>query len=305
MSNIQYTSLSVLQPIKLNYTYSTTEPLLKQHTTYNTGLNTYILKGTNLFQDVSFNNETCLVLTSSINLSSVFATQLFENSFFGTILLKPRSSQVYYVAYNNILNSLYLSPSGSQIYVAPISATNEVELFVNRQYIQVEENYPYNVYLTEKPLDLESIHRQRFICTVQNNTISFKTRTKDGYRYIGFGTDGELRATGVILNNTVLNDYIFNVEFVAVNTGVHGFIPINNFVTYYFDIEGASDNKNLLINKHIDDNPTNFLVSFTFENINDNTATVNIANLKNVVTPAGGAATIDNSYTKTAIATTN
>jgi hypothetical protein len=303
MSNIVYKSLSALKPINLNYSYNSTEPLLKQQITYDTGLNTLVLEGTNQFQDVSFNNDTCLVLTSSLNLSAFFTTKLFENNFFGSVILRDRNSDISYVSYNPFLNSLYLSPSASQIYIQPVSGTNEVELKVEKKYIQVKENYPYEIILNDKTLDPESIYRQRFIINIQNNTISLKTKTDSGYRYLGFCTDGVLRATGTILNNTILNDYIFNVEYVAVNTGVYGFIPVNDYLTYYFDFESGANNKNLIVNKKVDNNPNNFLLSFTFEDINNNNTNINIANLKNVVTPGGGLPTINNSYTKTVSAT--
>jgi len=303
MADIQYESLSALQPLKLNYSFNTREPLLARRTTYDTGLNTYTLQGTKAFQDVSFNNETCLVLTSAVSLSSVFSTKLFENNFFGSVLLKPRNSTIYYVAYNSILNSLYLTPSGSQIYILPIPATNEVELVIERKYLQVDEFYPYEITLNERSLDPESIHRQRFICTVQGNTISFKTKTNFGYRYLGICSDGVLRATGTVLNNSVFNDYVFNVEYVAVNTGTHGFIPVNDYITYFFDFENNINNKNLIVNKTFTDNPNNYLLSFTFEGITDTDTNINIANLKNIATPSGGIATVDNSYPKLPITT--
>lgn len=300
MSNIQYKTLSDLAPIKLNYTYNTAETLQDQYISYNTGLNIHFLNGTNSYQDISFNNETCLILTSAVNLKDVFLTKIFENNFFGSVLLKPRNSNIYYVTYNTILNTLDLSLSGTQIYIAPVSGTNEVELFIEKKYLQVEVEYPYNVFLSEKSLDPESIYRQRFTYNLQNNTITFKTKTNTGDRYIGFDTDNVLRATGCILNESVLNDYVFIVEYVAVNTGEYGFIPNNDYITYYFDFENTTNNKNVTINKTFNDNPNNFLLSFTFNDINknDNSTNMNIANLKNIVTPAGGIATIDNSYSK-------
>lgn len=304
MSNIEYKSLSALQPIKLNYTYKAIEPLISQKTTYDTGLNTYTLQGTDQFQDVSFNNDTCLVLTSSVNLSAFFTSKLSENTFFGSVWLRPRTSTIYYIAYNSILNSLYLSPSASQIYVSPVPGTNEVELTIERKILQVKENYPYEVFLGEKSLDPESIDRQRFICVLQGNTVAFKTKTNSGYRYLSFCSDGFVRATGTVLNESVLNDYVFNIEYIAVNTDRYGFIPVNEYLTYYFDFEDGTNNKTLAVNKTFTDSPNNFLLSFTFDNITDNTANINIANLKNISTPAGGLATVNNSYPKPA-ATTN
>lgn len=302
MSNVQQFFLSALQPVKLNYTYNTTEPLENEQTTYNTGLNVYTLQGTKHFQDISFNNETCLILTSSVNLNSLFTTKFFDTGFFGSVYLKPRSSSIYYVSYNKNINSLFLSTSSTQVYILPVSGTNEVELKVDKKYVQVKEAYPYEILLSDRSLDAENIHRQRFICTIQNNTATFKTKTNTGYRYLGIGSDTILRANGVVLNESVLNDYIFNIEYVAVMTNAHGFVPINDYVTYYFDFESGINNKNLVVNKTVTDNPNNFLLSFTFDNITEeNKTNINIANLKNVVTPSGGIATVDNSYSKTSL----
>jgi len=306
MIDIQYLPLSSLNPIELKYSYNTVENLQQRNITYETGLNVSVLKGTENFQDISFNNETCLILTSSISLSAFFIAQFFENNFFGSVLLQPRIFPVsipslYYVGYSKETNNLFLSTSGTPIYISPVSGTNEVELFVNRQYVQVDEKYPYEINLNRLSLDPESIHRQRFICTIHNNTISFRTKTSSGERYLAISNDGVMRATGTVLNNAVINDYIFNVQYVAVNTGTHGFIPINDFITYYFDIESLAENKTLAVNKQINNSSTNFLISLPFTDIDSNNAKINIANLKNIITPAGGIASYDNSYTKTVI----
>jgi hypothetical protein len=302
MIDIQYLPLSSLTPVELKYSYNTVEPLQQKNTTYETGLNVSTLKGTESFQDVSFNNETCLILTSSVSLSAFFNTLFFEKGFFGSVLLQPRRFfPLGYVAYNEEINNLFLSTSATHIYISPVSGINEVELFVNRQYVQVNEKYPYEVTLNNLSLDPESIHRQRFVCTIHNNTISFRTKTNTGERYLAISNDGVMRATGTVLNNAVLNDYIFNVQYIAVNTGTHGFVPVNDFVTYYFDIESLVENKTLAVNKHINNSSTNFLISLPFTDINNNNARINIANLKNIVTPSGGIASYDNSYTKTVI----
>jgi hypothetical protein len=298
MIEIQHLSLSALQPVDPAYSYSSIEPLQKKHITYNSGLNVVSLYSTENFQDIAFNNETCLILTSSVHLSSFFTAQLFENNFFGSVYLRPRRSEIFYWAYNPRQNSVYLSLSATQVFISPVPGTKEVELLINREYVQVDVNYPYEVTLNSQTLDPESIHRQRFVCTIQDGTATFRTKTNSGDRYLGFSNDGVLRATGTVLNNAVLNDYVFNIEYIAVNTGLHGFIPVNDYVTYYFDIEGLTQNKTLAINKKISNIPTNYLLSFPFNSITDNTTNINIANLKNVVTPDGGPASIDNSYTK-------
>ena len=112
-----------------------------------------------------------------------------------------------------------------------------------------------------------------------------------------------LRATGVILNETIVNDYIFKCIPITVTALKKGFDATNRWTTYFYDFENGAENKTLAINKSID-TPTNFLLDFP---INSATVTgkaqINIANLKTSVTPVGTPATIDNSYNKTVITT--
>lgn len=304
MSSLYLNSLSALTPIRLKYSYNSQENLVDNYITFNTGLKTSTLQSTDNFQDISFNNETCLLLTSAVNLDKVFSAKVEENSFFGAVFLKPQDSAAYYVAYDKILNTVYLSPVPNQIYISPVSGTNEVELFIEKQRIQINKNYPFEAYLSYNSLDPESIHRQRFICNIQNKKMTLKTKTSSGYRYLAFCNDTVLRATGTVLNESTINDYVFDVEYVGINVHDIGFTPVNDYITYFFDFESSKNNKNLTINKTVESNPNNLLMTFAFDEVFNGTSNINIANLKNVATPAGGLATVNNTYTKE-IVTTN
>ena len=306
MAEIVYKSLSSLSPIELKYQYHRDEELQASINTYQEGYSFYEVDGLDGFQDVAINKNSCFVLTPTVELNSIFTptTKIDLGKLPGSILLQPRDSFIYYISYREINNTFNQSLSASTFYVAPIENTNEVELFVNNKYVQVNAVYPYVVYLNEKTLDPEEIYRQRFEIIYQNNLITFKTKTDSGYRYLALNNDNTLRAVGLILNDTPINDYVFKCIPVTTSTINRGFNPTNNWVTYFFDIESEVDNKTVTVNKDLTDNKTNLLLDFPLEQAAElGTVNVNIANLKTAVTPSGGPAPFNNSYTKNVITT--
>jgi hypothetical protein len=307
MAEIVYKSLSSLSPIELKYQYHRDEELQASVNTYQEGYSFYEVDGFNDFQDVAINKDSVFVLTPTVELSSVFTptTRIDIGKLPGSIILQPRNSSIYYISYKELTNTFNLTlTSASTFYVAPIEGTNEVELFVNNQYVQVDTAYPYVVYLNEKTLDPEEIQRQRFELVYQNNLISFKTKTDSGYRYLALNNDNTLRAVGLILNDSIVNDYVFKCIPVTTSTLNRGFNPTNNWVTYYFDVESEAENKTVTINKDFVDNKTNLLIDFPLEKAAETgTININIANLKTAVTPSGGPASINNAYTKNVITT--
>ena len=304
MANVFYKSLSSLSPIILKYQYNRNEELVSSNTFYTNGYNTSNLQSLNRYQDIAINKGTCFVLTSSISLSSFFSAP--EENRIGklpvSILLQPRFSSNFYVTYKENSFSMSLSSDASFFYISEIKDSNQVEIFVNNKILQIEKNYPYQAYLSDRPLYGVNLHRQRFNVVYQNNNISFYTLTDSGYRYLALNKyDYTLRATGTLLNNSVYNDYIFNCVPITSTTQQLGFKPTNDWVTYYFDIESGAENKSVAVNKDL--NPvSNFLLDFPVETaIKSGTATINIANLKTNTTPTGGPASIDNTYIKNTI----
>jgi len=307
MAEIVYKSLSSLSPIELKYQYHRNEELQASVNTYQEGYSFYEVDGFNGFQDVAINKDSVFVLTPTVELSSVFTstTRIDIGKLPGSIILQPRNSFKYYISYKELTNTFNLTLTAASIfYVAPIEDTNEVELFVNNQYVQVDATYPYVVYLNSKSLDPEEIQRQRFELVYQNSLITFKTKTDSGYRYLALNNDNTLRAVGLMLNDSWVNDYVFKCLPVTTSTINRGFSPTNNWVTYYFDVESETENKTVTINKDFTDNKTNLLIDFPLEQAAETgTININIANLKTAVTPSGGPAPVNNAYTKNVITT--
>jgi hypothetical protein len=297
MASITYKSLSSLQPIELKYQYFKDENLKVSKTSFQDGYTFYRVEGFENYQDAVINRDSCFVLTSAIKLNNVFepAKTYVYGELPGTALIQPSTISLYYATHDTVKNEITLALSGTPFYFSPIKNTNEIEILINNQYLQIEETYPYKAYLSFQPLRSEEIKRQRFICIYQNKSITFKTLTKDGYRYLAFGSDNVMRAIGVMFNSSAVNNYVFGCVPLTLDSTSINFDPQNSWVTYYLQLNQEKRNKNYSINKEfvID---TNYLVDFPIEEaIRSGKATINIANLKTNVTPLGGPAPIDNS----------
>jgi hypothetical protein len=291
MPNVTYKPLSSLSPIQLKYDYSREEELNTKTFCFREGLAVNTIEGLNVFQDVSINRNTCLALTNTTYLSSIFKTPDLNNTinrYPTTIKLSRRNDSSKFISFDsgkNILKSDENNPS--TFYLSPVSNTKQVEIFIEGKYVQVKQNYPFDVYLQEDTLDPEEIERQRFFINYQDNFISFKTLTTSGYRYLCLTSDNILRAVGCVLNNVVVNDYIFNCISVTDNNASLGFLPTNNWVSYYHDTQ-IIENKTVNINKDKSDILTNFLLDFPVEKtVTEGACYINVANLKTHVTPQG------------------
>jgi hypothetical protein len=309
MANVNYVTLSSLSPIELNYQYNRNESLVSTTNSFKNGYNTYNIQGLTNYQDVVINKNSCFVLTSAVNLNTLFKTSNTNNigTLPGSVLLQPRnvSNQSYYITYKNS-NFILDNQSGSSIfYIEPVPGTNQVELHINNLYLQVSKDYPYNVTLSNISLGSNELSRQRFYVVYQNSIIQFYTLTSSGYRYLSFNQyDFSLRATGLVLNNSTYNECVFICTPVTTTSMQQGFTPDNDWVTYYYDIETGTENKTLSVNKDFNGLATNFLLDFPVEPaVESGSITINIANLKTNLTPTGGPAPVDNTYVKGVITT--
>lgn len=305
MATITYKSLTALQPIELSYNYYKNESLIKKIQGYTEGYNFSYLEGLDNFQDLTINRNTCFILTSSIYLNNLFTDikELTLGLLPGTINIQPRNSSIYYLGYDfdeDAVVSTFLDPQN--FFIVPIN-NKEIEIKVGSFYLEVDDNYPYQIRANNLILTESQIRRRRFLFTYQNGIISLIAQTKDGNRYLALGNDNILRATGVIMGNNPVTDYIFTAKEVTKNKITYNFKPGNTWTTYYLDFTNQTLNTTTTINKKIDNLQTNFLISFPVGK-HSNTAEINIASLKTNYTPTGVPATVDNTYTEN-IVTTN
>ena len=113
-----------------------------------------------------------------------------------------------------------------------------------------------------------------------------------------------MRAVGLILNSSVVNDYVFKCFPVTGDTLAYGVSPANSWITYFYDIESGTNNKTVVINKSVQPTKTNLLIDLPIEGAAETgEVNINVANLKTFVTPSGGPAPIENSYDKSVITT--
>jgi hypothetical protein len=305
MASIVYKSLSSLSPIELVYQYYKDEELKSSVKTYRDGQSFYKIEGFNNFQDITINRNSLFVLTSAVNLTQIFQSSqdISLGKLPGSVQLRPRFDSINYIKHNLVNNTFKKTLNfASTFYIQPVVNSNEVELLVNNKFVQVEPEYPYTVVLGDRTLDIESINRQRFEVLYQDNLIAFRTLTNSGYRYLAFNNDNVLRAVGVILSNSVINDFLFQCFPVSVTTINQGFTPSNNWVTYYFEVENKNKNKSVTLNKVLAPTQTHLLIDLPIERAAaEGSVNINIANLKTELTPSGGPAPISNTYEKQVI----
>lgn len=303
MSVLTYQPITSLVPIKPVYRFYKEEPLNTTNVIFRSGYNFINLDGFNNFQDITISNSSCFILTSSISLSSFFKNDSKKElgQLPGSVILQSKETSVFYAGYDKDNNLIVNSFEPVVFLLYPVN-DSEVELKVNGMFVQVDETYPYHVRLNKTPLNEDEIHRQRFIYYYHNNTLTLKTLTSSGYRYLSFTKDGTMKATGFILNIATLHNYALQVFEVTTDSLEYGFQPKNSWVTYFQDFESQANNENLSINKVFSDTAINFLVNFELKNsITTGEAPINIANLKTEFTPTGGPAPVDNTYEKTII----
>jgi hypothetical protein len=298
MSIIRYKNLLDLAPVKLDYTYKTQETLKQTLKHYINGLSYYSFKGFNNFQDLAINKNSCFVLTSAISLQNIFTnnTKLEFGDLPVTVQIQSQQSLNQFANYNLEKNVIENSSTPINFLIYRIPGTNLVEIKVNTKYLQVDANYPYQVRLNDKPLDTTDIHRQQFECVyLENNLITLKTKTDQGFRYLSFTQDKTMKATGIMLNNAPIHNYFLKIIPVTSKEIDFNFKPNNSWVTYYQDFKTQAENGSVTVKENYPNTPINFLIDFTIKNIPEtNSGKLNIANLKTNYTPAGGPAPTNN-----------
>ena len=283
-------SLTALQPIKFNYNYNTTEPLAGNYLYIYNNWSFYNHQALVNFKDAAFSKNTYLALTDVKSLNDTLYKETTTRSIgqiSGTVYLKFNNKYV------SLLNgNLFLgSPCGRQTTKALISIVpienSLVELKIGKKTIKIDESYPYTARLQETALDEDS-SLGKFEMEYDSGVASFKIKTPEGYRFLSYGKDNVIRAVGVELNSTIVNNYHFEVEFKTRSSITYGFTPTTDEVSYYNEIDSYDNKFNVLL-KHKTEKLTNLLISCpTNEMSKDEEADINISLLKTNYSSSGG-----------------
>lgn len=300
MTTISINNLQGLVPITFDYQDFKTVHVAKEANFFDNGLsvNDYnIFKNVN---DVSFNNSTCLVLTDIQKLNNYIHGDN-ESYTFGDIpvdiSLQPTYSTSEYVSYDIQSKTFKTSNIRSIFNVSKINkGSNKVHITFDGSPVAVAADYPYTLYVAKKK-DLLYMDENLYIFTINfidDSTITLHTTTRSGDRFLCVGVDNTLMLTGCMLGLVPLQPYLFRVQKQSLPVKDRDFIDQNKWVTYFMSAQDR-ENNSTVEPKNILSAVNNFLVSFPVDKIiNNDTVSINIANLKNNFTPTGASINIDN-----------
>jgi hypothetical protein len=260
-------SLSALSPVKLKYSFNSTEPLRTQllADSSNMRFRTHELLNNN--KDIAISKHTMLALTDIKSMNSVFAEEpttigvgKIAGSFY-LILQNSSFSEESERIVKFLGNTFFMGGRGElAIFHLNLLASGKYEIKFNNKYIQVSENYPYTMICSEEPLVDSNSYRQQFDVHYVNQLLVIQGQTKEGSRFLSSGADRILRFIGTELNETRVNDYHMIPVFVSSSQLHYGVDATTTEVRYYNDISETNNQKNLNIKKQIATN-TNLLVS--------------------------------------------
>lgn len=262
MSDLIFThSLSALSPVKFTYKFNKEEKLSNTLTSLNNGFSFYKHNFLNNVQDAVLSNHNLLVLTKNIALRDVFDTDSANvkvGVIAGSLYLKTSTDK--YV--KRIKNDIYVGGIGEPllITIVPIKG-NIVELVVDKtKKIMIDEEYPYTAKISADVLVDTKLYRQRFEMDLKDGMCTLKVLTNEGYRFLSFGADNVLRATGLTLNETIISPYVFNSEFVSSEALLYGFDAKTNEIKYYNEFASFANQKTVNIKTNQEIN-THLLIS--------------------------------------------
>jgi len=282
--------LSSLSAVKFVYNYGELQPLASEYVLFGGGFGYYKHEAFKAFKDTAISKKNYLVLTEAKPLSSVFnltnslQTNTFNNTL-GTVFLKMDGKDIVEadgIIYKGGIGGCGNSGTKLMVNVAPISG-NLVELRVgNSKYIKVDQQYPYTARLVGNVFDPSEYSTRRFKMEYANGKATFSIYIPDavGYRYLAFNNDGILRAVGLELNETILNNYHFDVVEITktstqTTTTKYGYVPLNTEVKYFNNFYDSVNLTNVEL-KEIADRNTNLLISCPTHSITNGNSEVNV-----------------------------
>lgn len=246
--SITYNSLSALTPVKFTYKFNKEEKLSKEFVNYSDGFSYYKHNALSGIQDAVFSKKNLLLLTNNIPLKEVFdidSSKVDIGTIAGSFFLK-NDSNIYVTS---LKNGVFLGGAGEKllITVVPIS-NNIVELIVDKtRKLTIDSSYPYTLRISDDQLNDANLYRQKFEMDYKEGLVCFKVNTNEGSRYLSYGADQVVRAIGVTLNETIVNQYLFKVEFATSNGIYYGFDATVSEVKYFNELGTFLNQTNLNI----------------------------------------------------------
>lgn len=252
-------SLSALSPIKFTYQFNREEPMARTFRSFTNGFSYYVHNALLGVKDAVFSKKNFIALTDKKSLYDVFDpdSEFLElGSIAGSLFLKTEKGQ--YLTF--LKDSIYVGGADRLfITISPLETSkNVVELIVDKdRKIIIDATYPYTARISNDTLLDEEIHRQRFVIDYANEKVSFKTMTKEGWRFLASGADQTVRATGVSLNEISVTPYIWTMEFVSNKNILYNInaktseVKYFNELTTYLNRNGVTIKKEEVTDTHL------------------------------------------------------
>lgn len=289
--SFQINSLSALVPVNFAYKFNKTENFDDTYRSFANNFSYYTHTAFSSAKDALFSKRNLLVLTDKKSLYSVFnpdSRPLNLGTIAGSLYLKTGSGQ-YVTRYKEAVyvggkTPLFLT-------ISPLETSSNIALLtVDKTHkIIIDEEYPYTARISNEELTEEDAHRQLFEVDYADNKVTFKTKTKEGWRYLSYGADQAVRAIGVTLNELKINPYLFEMEFVSGKTIFYDFNAKTTEVKYYNELTTYL-NRNTVTIKDEQVSDTHLLMSCAVSDIDTLSAKkipINIALLKTNFSSSG------------------
>jgi hypothetical protein len=220
--------LSALSPVKFVYDFADGQEFKGQYKPIRNNFFYYGHEAFKNFKDATLSKKSALVLTDTKQLQDILTSKAVSYSVgkyvAGSLFLKMEDR--FLTTKNNLLYRGAPCGNASDAALMTISLVGDslAEIRIGSKFIEIDSNYPFTAKLVDSETFGEAQYR-RFEIEVANNKIAFKIKTPIGYRFLAFGKDNVLRAVGVELNNTIVNNYHFDAVF-----------QTRSFIDYGFDI---------------------------------------------------------------------
>lgn len=275
--------LSALNSKQFTYLYHKEEPLAKTTKLYNEGLKIHQYEILKNYKDLSLSRNTFMVLTDVKPLSSVFSNhsqKFYLGQIAGCIILSDLNGRTL----TTLNNKIYVGGVGNKI-ILNILPTEEgyvnLKSAADDAFLQIESGYPYTISLSQEILSETEEYRRRFIVDYSKDQITFKIKTKEGWRFLSYSfVDRVVRATGLEMNHAIINPYVFHADFISSGELPYNFNPLSDEIKYFNEFDVQQNNQNVEL-KQIQQADVNYIFSCPSKTLSKiDKTTINIAAAK-------------------------